>query len=771
MRGFFTGALAAYDQADFIVRMKARFMLSVNLVLLLLIVIVLAYTCTVQIPLLGVGITPVYLMLVEVSLLFVALGALVMMIRGHFSLASHLLVIGILVTNGLVMIFDKSHALSRLDSVVIAIGILAMTPLIITRYKFLILLYGAAILAFFYGYVWYFWDALSVPSYAMLDYLGDNTVTLVFVTLVAYFLYAINDNALKRAEAEIEDRLRAEQTVRSQKEELEKINRELSVALEQMGRTNREYEKANTELTRAQTEILRKNDLLRESEEKFSKAFYLSPLMICMMTLPDLRFVEVSDHFCEIFGSVREEILGRTALDLNLWEDSVAYEKIKDLLGKNFVFREREITLRTAAGNSRHVLLSAELLELGGMPHAILVGVDITARKQAEREKALLETQLYQAQKMETIGRLAGGMAHDFNNLLTAIIGNTNLVMMTLPEEEDTYDHLQEIIKAASSATDLIQQLLAFARKQIIQPRAMDLSQLVTAIRSLVARLIGEDIRLEIVTDPAPCVVRADPSQLEQVIVNLAVNARDAMPEGGQLTLATRRVDLDDAYLEQHLYTRPGPHVMLEVSDTGTGMSPAVQAQVFEPFFTTKSKDKGTGLGLATVYGAVKQNGGSIEVYSEEGHGTTFKIYFAHQEEEVAEAEEVIPEAEAPGGTETVLLAEDSPPVLAFVRRTLEQLGYTVLAAGNGEEALEIAAQHPHAIDLLLTDVIMPGISGRELADRLRAVRRGLRVLFASGYTENAIVHHGVLEDGIRFIGKPYSVNALARKIREVLDE
>ncbi len=321
--------------------------------------------------------------------------------------------------------------------------------------------------------------------------------------------------------------------------------------------------------------------------------------------------------------------------------------------------------------------------------------------------------------------------------------------------------------RAAQSAAALTRQLLAFSRKQIIEPRVLDLNELIANLHKMLARLIGEDVRLE--TKPAASLrpVRIDVGQFEQVLVNLAVNARDARPSGGQLVVETANADLDEAYCARHAGARPGRFVMLAVSDTGHGMADEVKQHLFEPFFTTKPKGRGTGLGLATTFGAVKQAGGTIDVYSEVGRGTTFKIYLPAVDEVAARLEARAAEDEPRGGRETVLLVEDDPGVRTFAIRVLERLGYRVLHAANGQEALALA---PGRVDLLITDVVMPGMNGRQLAERLVRLHPHMKVLYASGYTENVIAHHGVVDEGLSFIGKPYAVASLARKVREVLD-
>ncbi len=386
-------------------------------------------------------------------------------------------------------------------------------------------------------------------------------------------------------------------------------------------------------------------------------------------------------------------------------------------------------------------------------------------------ERRSLEQQVIQAQKMEAVGRLAGGVAHDFNNILTAIGGYTDLLLADLPLDDPRREDVDEIHRAADRAAALTQQLLAFSRRQVLQPKVIDLNALVSNVEKLLRRLLGEDVLLATALAGDVGRVRADPGQLEQVIVNLAVNARDAMPAGGRLTLETRNVDLDAAYAAEHRSVVPGPYVVIAVSDTGTGMSADVQSHMFEPFFTTKEVGKGTGLGLATVYGIVKQSGGSIWVYSELGHGTTIKVYLPRVDQLAEPLGSSAPvDAASLRGTETILLVEDEPAVRAVARQILARQGYVVLEAPDGQTALAMVDGGGPSVDLVLTDVVMPGMSGRGLADRLATRCPGLRVLFMSGYTDDAIVRHGMLEPGLAYLQKPFRPDALVRKVREVLN-
>ena len=401
----------------------------------------------------------------------------------------------------------------------------------------------------------------------------------------------------------------------------------------------------------------------------------------------------------------------------------------------------------------------------GELQGAICMALDITDRRQ-------LEEQLRQAQKMEAVGRLAGGIAHDFNNLLMVIQGYADLLTERLAEGDPLRRNAEQIQTASQRATSLTRQLLAFSRKQMLAPKVLSIHSIVGDMEKILRRLIGEDVQLETSSVPDLGLVKADRSQIEQVILNLAVNARDAMPEGGRLTIETANVDLDESFSHSSVMLSPGPYVMLAVTDNGCGMDVETQAHIFEPFFTTKEKGKGTGLGLATVYGIVKQSGGYVWVYSEPGRGTSFKVYLPRvwDEQTTAGRDRGIDGQTLPQGTETVLLVEDEKGVRELAREYLEMTGYTVIEAENGHTALELAGLHSGPIHLLMTDVVMPGISGRELSERVKAIRPGIRVLFMSGYTDQAVVHHGILETDAVLLQKPFTVAALAAKLRDILN-
>jgi PAS domain S-box-containing protein len=426
--------------------------------------------------------------------------------------------------------------------------------------------------------------------------------------------------------------------------------------------------------------------------------------------------------------------------------------------------RQHEIALRSRDGGAVHVLVSATGLFSDRGQLATIRGqlYDLTAHKQ-------LEEQLSQSQKMEAVGRLAGGIAHDFNNLLMVIGGQTGRLLEQLPETEPLRRNAEAIAAAADRAAGLTQQLLAFSRRQVLSPRVVSLNAVVRNVYGMLERVIGEDITCVLSLSDEIESVKADPGRIEQALLNLAVNARDAMPEGGTLAISTSIVELDEVYSRQHIGSRPGRFVMLAVSDTGRGMDPETRTRVFEPFFTTKEVGKGTGLGLSMVYGIVKQSGGYIWVYSELGLGTTFKIYLPATEAP-PETLQPRPAPSVPTGTETILLVEDEDGVRELLEEILTAQGYRVLAASRGVEALQISELVDEEIQVLVTDVVMPHMSGHELAMRLRARRPALRVLYLSGYTDDAIAHHGVVEVDASFLQKPFTRAALATKVREVLD-
>ncbi len=504
---------------------------------------------------------------------------------------------------------------------------------------------------------------------------------------------------------------------------------------------------------------------LRESEERY-RTLVEGVRDIIFALSPEGTIASLNPAFETIAGWRREEWVGRPFERLVHPEDLPLALELLGRVVRGELRPASQFRVQTAKGDYRVGEFSATpQLHEGRLVGILGIGRDVTERVQ-------LEQQLRQAQKMEAVGRLAGGIAHDFNNILTAITGYADLLLEDLAATDPRRQDADEIHKAADRAAGLTRQLLAFSRQQVLQPTVLEVNKLVSDLEKMLRRLLGEDVELSTRLAPTTGRVKADPGQLEQVVMNLAVNARDAMPSGGKLTLETANVDLDEAYAADHYPARAGPFVMLAVSDTGIGMSEETQAHMFEPFFTTKEKGKGTGLGLATVYGIIKQSGGFIWVYSEVGHGTTFKLYLPRVEELAERAAAPAPARTRPArGTETVLVVEDEAPVRNVARQVLERHGYSVLEAPSAEAALDIATRYSGTIHLLLTDVVMPGLNGRELASRLADLRPDARVIFMSGYTDDAVTRHGVLEPGSAYVQKPFTPDAIARKVREVLDQ
>jgi len=511
---------------------------------------------------------------------------------------------------------------------------------------------------------------------------------------------------------------------------------------------------------------------LHESMHFIQQITDATPSLIYILDINDRRFVYGNRATTTIMGYEMREIeqmgdgylLDHLHVDdlTQLPERLACFKDVRDgeIIDTSFRIKHRNGEWRWLY--SRETIFSRHL---DGAPRLILgVAQDVTDRKQ-------LEEQLVQAQKMEAVGRLAGGVAHDFNNLLTAIIGYSQITLFKMAPDEPLRREVEEIIKAGERAAGLTTQLLTFSRKQILNPQILDLNQIITNISKMIRRVIGEDIDLELMLASDLGQVKVDPGQIDQVLLNLVINARDALPEGGKITIETANVFLDEEYARTHVAVQTGAYVMLAISDTGTGMDAFTRARIFEPFFTTKAEGKGTGLGLSTVYGIVTQTGGHIWVYSEVNQGTAFKIYLPRVTE-VAVATDPVEEFSNLQGTETVLVVEDDMQVSRLIVTVLKGYGYNVLKAPKAEDALNLLeTEQGEKIDLLLTDVIMPGMSGKTLAQQFKTMRPDTKVLFISGYTDNAIIHHGILDPGTAFVQKPFTPSALARKVREVLDQ
>ncbi len=630
---------------------------------------------------------------------------------------------------------------------------------------------------------------------------------------------------------------------------------------------------------------------LYETDRRFSLVFRKSPIAIAILRLRDGRFIDVNDSFVRLTGYSREEALGRTSVELDLWADPVERGEVLRRVREDGQVRAMEIRIRRRSGETVPMLYAVERIDIGGEPCLIGMAQDIAARKELEEElrsrlqrflraspavlyvlriegervrqewisenleritgwtmaesgdpawwyanvhpedkervlegraraaewfgrsklleyrfrhkggawiwirdeqryqpaeegdwieavgtwidiseQKRLEANVVQMQKIETVGMLAGGIAHDFNNLLSVIRGYTELALEEAPPGEAGRANLEEIVRATRQAASLTSQLLAFSRKQILQPEILNINDVLRETSRILERLIGENIELRLLPRADLPPVSADRGQLQQIIMNLAVNARDAMPEGGKLLIETGEALFDEEYVRGHFPATPGGYVMLAVSDSGAGMDAATQARIFEPFFTTKEKGKGTGLGLSTVYGIVKQSNGFIWVYSETGGGTTFKVYLPRVEGAAEAVEPEVRTGSGLAGSETILVVEDEAPLRDLACRTLERKGYFVIPASDGDEALERAAARAGRIDMLVTDVVMPRMGGKELASRMKERFPGIRILYVSGYTDHSIVHRGILDEGVAFLQKPFSMEGLVRKVRAILD-
>jgi len=522
------------------------------------------------------------------------------------------------------------------------------------------------------------------------------------------------------------------------------------------------------------TERKRAENALRESETRFRDTFEQAAVGMAHAA-PDGRFILVNNRLCEILGYSREELLGLTWQEITYPGDlETDLAHVRRLLNQKIHTYSTEKRYLRRDGTFIWIHLTVSLVCDGAGKPEYLIGVaeDISARKQAEAEKMRLETQVRQIRKLDSIGRLAGGVAHDLNNLLSPILGYGEMLLEDAAGTDTRRGPVEEIVSAGRRARDLVRQLLAFSRKQTLEVKSLNLNHILNNFQSLLRRTIREDIVIRMIPAPDLPPIRGDIGQLEQVLMNLAVNAQDAMPDGGELTIETQAVELDASYAKRHTGVAPGAYVMLGVSDTGCGMDADTREQVFEPFFSTKD-EKGTGLGLATVYGIVKQHHGNIWVYSEPGMGATFKVYLPVSDES--------PGAEKPpvsgraasnrSGTETILLVEDNRQVRDLAEIILKREGYSVLTAESGHEALAVLDIHDGVLHLLLTDVVMPGMNGRELYQQVADRYPEVKVVYMSGYTDNVIAHRGVMDSGIHFIQKPFSVKDLAAKVQDVLDE
>jgi PAS domain S-box-containing protein len=480
--------------------------------------------------------------------------------------------------------------------------------------------------------------------------------------------------------------------------------------------------------------------------------------------------LSVNVAFEKATGLPMSEVVGKLVTDVI---PQVSHEMVLAKYAEAIATRGRvtwtEISPYPTGTKHGHVAICPILNDRGECTNIVGTVHDITAHVEAEAEREHIQARLYQAQRLQALGTLAGGIAHDFNNMLSVILSYSALTARELQHQEPLRTNIDEIERAAERASEMTRQLLAFSRQQVLSPRVLNLNASLAGMQRMLERLLGADVLLTVLAGPALWNVRTDPGQLEQIVMNLAVNARDAMPRGGKLTIETSNVVLNGEYARERPDVIPGRYVLLAVTDDGIGMDTATQARIFEPFFTTKEKGHGTGLGLATVFGIVKQSGGNIWVYSEPGRGTTFKVYLPAVDAPSDEVTALPPPPALAQGRQTILLVEDESQVRAVAVAILRQHGYVVLSAANAGEALLICEQHGAEIDLLLTDVVMPHMSGRQLAERLRPLRPQMKVLFISGYTDDAILQHGVLSSTAHYLEKPITPTTLLRKVHEVL--
>lgn len=522
-------------------------------------------------------------------------------------------------------------------------------------------------------------------------------------------------------------------------------------------------------IVRDETERKNAEMKLRKQEEELSQIFSMSLDLICIADINTTYFLKVNPAFTETLGFAEKEFTGKSFLDF-VHPDDVDLTKqiVKERLLKGVSVIDFENRYMCKNGSYRWLSWVSHPNPEKGMTFA--VARDVTEKKSADQRNKKLQNQLIQAQRMESIGRLAGGVAHDFNNMLSIIIGNAEIILEDLEPENPSVPHIQEIHKAAKRSSNLTKQLLAFARKQTIAPEILHVNQTLEAMLNMLKRLIGENIELIWIPGENLWPIKMDPSQIDQILVNLCINARDSMKDIGKITIETANITTDEDYCFDHAGFKPGDYVVTAVSDNGCGMDEETTKSLFEPFFTTKDVGQGSGLGLATVYGIVKQNSGFIYVYSEIKKGTTFKIYFPRYVEETAGRQKNNRKTAMVGGRETILLVEDEKAILRMTAMMLTRLGYKVLTASSPEEALQLAMNNTGQIHMLMTDVIMPNMSGRDLAHQLNQLYPDMKCLFMSGYTANVIAHHGVLDEGVQFIAKPFSKQELAAKVRNVLD-
>ena len=722
-----------YEEADYVTAYKARFIFYFSFACIAVVLVAMAYTLAIQLNNPDDPSPNLPMLLSEAAAAALIAGIIGLLVRGRFALAAHGLILAALASIWTVIFLDRGHPITKLDSVAFVFAVLAMAPLLVRQRASVLVWLSLGNIAVLMAFLFFQRERLDLPAVAFYDYLADTTLALLFVCVAIYNTFSINRHALERLEQDIQRRIEVEAALRRSQEE-------------------------------ARSLLQFKNEMLETA------ALWIHSLDTQGKVLTWNKAAE------RISGYSKEEVLGHDRVWTWLYPDpeyrQEALATVAAILSSDLRVENLETRILCKDGQTRFLSWNSNSLRggSGAVVGTIALGADVTERRREQENRERLEAQVLQMQKMDSIGRLAGGVAHDFNNMLTAILGSAELALARLTPEDPNHARLMTIKHASESAAHLTRQLLAFSRKQVIAPKLLDLNEAIQRTSPLLQRMIGEQVRLQTDLGKDLPSVKLDPGQVEQIILNLAVNARDAMPEGGRLSLETSEAVLDETNVQNHSQTPPGRYVMLSVSDSGCGMSPEVLEHLFEPFFTTKGPGKGTGLGLATVYGAVKQNGGSIECHSEVGCGTTFRILFpvAHG---AGESPSLPPSASTwPEGSETVLVVEDNPHVLAFAEAVLARQGYRTLLASSGEQALRISEAYEDPIHLVVTDVILPDINGRIVSERLKVQRPNIRVLFASGYSGDILSKSGVLEESIDLISKPFSALFLAQRVRDTLD-
>lgn len=728
------GLLWRYKDKDIIVAYKVRFVFYFCLVCIITISLVFFYSIILQKTnaLYKSLYYPILIALLTGLSLFVMI--LILLIRGYSSLASNLLIIIGTAIVWTVIYSDISDPIIKLDSVVYIFVFISMVPIIVNRSSLLLITYVLINIPILFFIVFSQRDTLHMTYPVLNDYLADVTVSLIAVCIIVWNVFSINRSVFQKLKADILKKECDEKKLIYSKDRI-------------------------SSLLRFQNEMLE------------TASVWINTLDV------DGNVVTWNKAAERISGYSKEEVLGNRKIWEWVYPDenyrNSIFSKMTELTNKGVRLENFETEICRKDGEKRYISWNSNnLINENGQPvGSISIGSDITEHKLEQVEKEKLEAQMMQIQKIDSIGRLAGGIAHDFNNLLTAILGTTELALHKLKPEDSFFHNFTLIKDASESAANLTRQLLLFSRRQIVDPKVINLNEVMEHMRSMLIRMIGENIDFRIIPYKNLCRIKADTGQIEQVIINLVVNARDAMPDGGILTLETSNIVFDDNYCRHHPYILPGEYVMFSVSDSGCGISRKIQEHIYEPFFTTKEAGKGTGLGLSTVYGVVKQSGGSIELYSEEGHGTTFKIYFPCVKDTTAASFDQQYSDDIPDGDETILIVEDNSYVLDFIKTTITQLNYKVIPVTSGEDAIHVSGEFDGIIHLLLTDVILPGMNGRAVADEILKTRPGIKVLYISGYTGDLISRSGILEKGLHFISKPFSSVELAHKIRSILDQ